>query len=247
MTISAVSSNDLPLIVQRQSRYTWRRRFLRDWLLRPLGFRLIVKPKITGLEHIPVEGPTLLVMNHIGFPDPVVVVGAVKSRFVVPMSKVENFRNPLFGIIARFWGAYPVHRDKIDRQALDNTLDLLNAGHAILIAPEGTRQSQLIQAKDGFTFVAIKSNAVIVPIGLENTDLVSSNLKRLRRTPIEIRFGPAFRFKTDGRTRIPREEMRQMTQEAMYQLANLVDEKRRGYYSDLAAATTDTLEFVNNS
>jgi len=247
MTISAVASNDIPLIVQRQSRYTWRRRLLRDWLLRPVGFRVIVKPKITGLEHIPPDGPTLLVMNHIGFPDPVVVLGAVKPRFVVPMSKVENFRHPLFGIIARLWGAYPVHRDKIDRQSLDNTLDLLNAGHAILIAPEGTRQPELIQAKDGFTFVAVKSNAMIVPIGLENTDRVAGNMKRLRRTPIEIRFGPAFRFKTDGRTRIPREEMRQMTQEAMYQLAKLVDEKRRGFYHDLSHATTNTLEFVKNS
>lgn len=247
MSTTAVASNDLPLIVKRQFRYTWRRRLLRDWLLRPIGFRVIVKPKFTGLEHIPTEGPTLLVMNHIGFPDPVVVVGAVKSRFVIPMSKVENFRHPFFGIIARFWGAYPIHRDKIDRQSLDNTLDLLNAGHCILIAPEGTRQPQLIQAKDGFTFVAIKSNAMIVPIGLEHTDRVAGNMKRLRRTPIDIRFGPAFRFKTDGRTRIPREEIRQMTQEAMYQLAQLVDEKRRGYYHDLTNATTDTLEFVKNT
>ena len=35
-----------------------------------------------------------------------------------------------------------------------------------------------------------------------------------------------------------------MTNEAMYQLAALVDEPQRGVYSDLSQATTDTLDFV---
>ncbi len=231
--------------VKRQPRFTWRRRFLRDWLLRPIGFRLIVRPTITGLEHVPIEGPTLLVMNHIGFVDPVVVLGAVKPRFVVPMSKIENLRNPVIGPLAQIWGSYPVDRDKVDRQALVTTLALLNAGHCVLIAPEGTRQTQMIQAKEGFTYTATKANAIIVPIGLESTDLVGKNFKRLRRTHIDIRFGPAFRFKTNGRNRIPRDEMRHMTDEAMYQLAKLVNEERRGYYGDLSNATTTTLEFVS--
>lgn len=229
--------------VKRQPRFTWRRRLMRDWLLRPLGFRLIVHPTIIGLEHVPTEGPTLLVMNHIGFVDPVVVVGAVKTRFVVPMSKIENMKNPLIGPLARLWGTYPVDREKIDRQALETTLALLNAGHCVLIAPEGTRQTQMRQAKEGFTYAATKTNAVIVPIGLENTDLVGGNMKRLRRTQIYIRFGPAFRFKANGR--IPRQEMRHMTDEAMYQMAKLVKEEQRGFYSDLSKATTETLVFEN--
>ncbi|PJF44835.1 MAG: hypothetical protein CUN55_02005 [Phototrophicales bacterium] len=231
-------------IVQRQKRYTWPRRILRDGLLRPIGFRLIVRPHVLGLEHVPKDGPTLLVMNHIGFVDPVVVLGVVKHRWVIPMSKVENFRTPIIGQLTRLWGAYPVHRDQIDREALQNTLDLLKAGHCVLIAPEGTRQKQMIQAKAGFTYVATKTNAVVVPIGLEYTDRVSSNLKRLKRTDVEVRFGPAFRFKTSGRTHIPRNELDQMTQEAMYQLAKLVGEHRRGYYENLTLATTDTLEFI---
>lgn len=232
-------------IVQQQGRYGWRRKMLRDWLLRPIGFRMIVHPTITGTEHIPASGPTLLVMNHIGFPDPVVVTGAVTSRYVIPMSKIENFDSPFIGWLARTWGAYPVDRDKVDRQALENTIALLKGGHCVLIAPEGTRQPALIEAKEGFTYVAIKSGATIVPIGLEGTHLVGGNMKRVRRTPIEIRFGPAFRFKTGGRLHVPRPEMRQMTQEAMYQLAQLVNPERRGFYADLSQATTVTLEFVS--
>lgn len=234
----------MPAIVQQQGRYAVPRRIIRDGLLRPIGFTALVKPIISGRHHIPASGPTLLVMNHIGLIDPVVVVGVVKSRWVIPMSKIENFHNPIIGPMARLWGAYPVHREQVDRKALQDTLDLLNAGHCVLIAPEGTRQPQLIAAKAGFTYVATKTNAAIVPIGLEHTDRFESNIKRLKRTQIEVRFGPAFRFKTDGRSRIPRGEMDRMTQEAMYQLAHLVSEQRRGFYADLNQATTDTLEFV---
>lgn len=239
-----MTSNGVPFIVARQGRYALPRRIIRDGLLRPIGFTVLVKPIVTGREHIPASGPTLLVMNHIAFIDPVVVLGVVKSRWVIPMSKVENFRTPIIGPLARVWGAYPVHRDQVDRKALQDTLDLLNGGHCVLIAPEGTRQPQMIAAKAGFTYVATKTSAVIVPIGLEYTDEFGGNLKRLKRTRLEVRFGPAFRFKTAGRSRIPRDEMDRMTHEAMYQLARLVDEHRRGFYSDLSHATTDTLHFV---
>jgi len=240
-----LSADVLPEIVQEQSRYGWRRKILRDWLLRPIAFRVIVKPTISGIEHVPTSGPTLLVMNHIGFADPVVVAGAITSRYVIPMSKVENFSVSFVGLIAWLWGAYSVDREKVDRQALENTIALLKAGHCVLIAPEGTRQQTMIEAKEGFTYVAIKSGATIVPIGLEGTHLIGGNMKRIRRTPIEIRFGPAFKFKTDGRTHIARPEMRQMTQEAMYQLANLVNPERQGFYADASQATTDTLEFTS--
>lgn len=230
--------------VAKQDRYTWRRRFLRDALLRPIGFHVLVKPTITGREHIPTTGPTLLVMNHIGFPDPFVVAGAVINRWVVPMSKIENFKHPIAGPLARLWGVYPVDREKVDRRALDYTLKLLDAGHCVLIAPEGTRQPSMIQVKEGFTYVATKANAMVVPIGLEHTDKVGKNLKKLRRTPIEVRFGPAFRFKANNQSRLDRETMHHMTTEAMYQLAQLVNEERRGFYHDLSQATTETLEFV---
>lgn len=236
--------NAAPDIVRRQARYRITRRIIRDVLLRPLGFRLLVKPAITGLEHVPTTGPTLVVMNHIAFIDPVVVLGAVHTRWVIPMSKIENFQTPGIGLLNRLWGAYPVDRDRLDRKALQNTLDLLNTGHCILIAPEGTRQPRLIEAKSGFAYVATKTNAAIVPIGLEGTNTFGSNLKRLRRTHLDVRIGPAFRFMTNNRKRIPRDELQLMTQEAMYQLATLVDEARRGAYADLHAATTETLQFL---
>lgn len=228
-----------------QDRYRLPRRILRDWLLRPIGFRFLVKITIEGVENIPTSGPTLLVMNHIAAIDPVVVVGAAIPRFVVPMSKVENYRHPVFGLIARVWGVYPVRRGEIDRQALNSTIELLRQERPVLIAPEGTRQPALAEAKDGMTYVAVKTGAVLVPVGVDGTQDFLRALKHLRRAHVTVKFGQPFRFRTDGRPRIPRDDMRQMTQEAMYQLAALLPEHRRGVYHDLSEMTTDTLEFVD--
>lgn len=223
-----------------------RRRFLRDWLLRPLGFRFIAKVNVSGLEHVPTSGPTLLCMNHIATVDPVIITGVVNNRFVVPISKVENFKIPLIGFIARAWGAIPVHREQIDRKALKNTIDLLKAEQPVLIAPEGTREPAIKQVKEGFVYVALKTGATVVPVGLEGTQRVGKDLLRLRRTPIEVRFGRPFRFRVEGQTGVPRETMHIMAQEAMYQLAHLVNEERRGDFADLSKSSTDWLEFIDS-
>jgi 1-acyl-sn-glycerol-3-phosphate acyltransferase len=231
--------------VERQARYNLRRRFFRDGLLRPFGFGLLVKPHIEGREHIPASGPAIFIMNHIAAIDPFVVVAAVTTRYLVPMSKIENYRHPIIGLMARSWGAYPVRRGEVDRQALVSTLALLAQGWPVLIAPEGTRRSHLAEAKEGMVYVATKSGAIVVPVGVDGTDQFPGSLKRLRRAQITIRFGRAFRLRTNGRARIPRDEMHQMTHETMYQLAALLPEHRRGAYGDLDRMTTAYLEFVD--
>ncbi len=229
----------------QQQRYTAARHLMRDFGLQTVVFHTVISVKTQGMEHIPPNGPTIVMMNHMGGLDPIVVMGAVEPRFVVPMSKSENFRIPVLGWLMKLWGAYPIRRGEVDRAALQNTVDLLKGGNLVLMAPEGTRQPEMSEGKDGITYVAIKSNAAIVPVGLEGTRAFIPNLKRLRRTRVTLNFGRAFRFKTDGRERIPRAEMSRMTQEAMYQLAMLVAEYRRGFYRDLSKATTETIEFIS--
>jgi 1-acyl-sn-glycerol-3-phosphate acyltransferase len=244
-TSNLSTSNHIHPAIINQSRYALRRRLMRDLIMHPIGFRLLIKPHIEGTEHIPAAGPTMLVMNHIAAIDPFVVVGAVTARFVVPMSKIENFSNPFLALIARSWGVYPVRRGEIDRQALASTIALLEQGCPVLLAPEGTRQPALSEAKDGMTYVATKANAVIVPVGVDGTEQFPGSLKRLRRAHVTIRFGRAFRLRVEGRQRIPRDEMREMTRQVMYQLAQLLPEHRRGCYSDLDHIATDRLEFVD--
>jgi 1-acyl-sn-glycerol-3-phosphate acyltransferase len=242
--VDTPTSSHIHTVVYRQGRLSWRRHFIRDFLLRQIAFRLLVKVKIEGTENIPASGPTLFIMNHVAGIDPFVAVGAIRARFAVPMTKVENYRHPIIGIMARSWGAYPVRRGEIDRQALESTIELLNLGHAVLIAPEGTRQRALSEPKDGMTYVAFKTNSTIVPIGLDGTEQFPGALKRLRRAHVTVKFGPPFRFVKNDQKRLPRDMMHQMTQEAMWQLATLLPDHRRGDYQNLDQSTTHYLDFT---
>jgi 1-acyl-sn-glycerol-3-phosphate acyltransferase len=231
--------------VTRQERYRWRRAFLRG-LIRTVGFHLLCKTEVIGSENIPADGPTILMMGHISAIDPVLCLGAVTSRYVIPMTKIENARNPLFGLLVKAWGAYTVRRGEFDRAALTNSIELLKSGQIILIAPEGTRHPEgLQQPRDGMAYIATKADAVIVPAALSDAVDFSKRWKRLRRAQARVTFGQPFRFRTGGRARVPRLELAQMMQEAMYQLALAQpDPSLRGVYGDLSRATTDHLEFI---
>ena len=231
--------------VALQPKLAWRRRLMRGFMR--LVFRLFTRLKVTGLENIPDEGGTILMMNHISLLDPLLCMAAVENRFVVPMTKIENTRNPLLSPFIRFWGAYSVNRGEVDRAALTNSIELIKSGQLILIAPEGTRQREgLSRPKDGLAYVATKADAIIVPAAISGAMHWQRDLKSLRRPQIHVHFGRPFKFKTDGRARIPRDELSAMTDEAMYQLAAAVsDESMRGLYSDLSQSTTEHLDFLH--
>jgi 1-acyl-sn-glycerol-3-phosphate acyltransferase len=232
--------------VAMQPKLAWRRKLVRN-VIRGIGFGIVWDVTVTGTEHIPASGPAILMMNHISLLDPILCMGAVTHRFVIPMTKIENLRNPIFGPFVRLWGSYSVNRGEFDRMALVNSIELVKSGQLILVAPEGTRHIEgLSRPKDGLAYIATKSDAVIIPSAISGAVGWMDKMKRLQRPRIHVNFGRAFKFKTDGRNRVPREELSEMMDEAMYQLAMAVtDDTRRGVYSDLSKATTTHLEFLS--
>jgi 1-acyl-sn-glycerol-3-phosphate acyltransferase len=200
--------------------------------------------RIEGLEHLPQTGAAILMINHIAFVDPIVVLGNL-PRNIVPLAKSEAYHIPVLGIFPRLWNAIPVHRQELDRRALERALMVLKAGEVILIAPEATRRPALGQAREGIAYIAYKSGAPVIPVTIEGTrgypTLVGPWNKHLGKAYFKL--GRAFRYKQLN-TRLPRERLRLMTDEAMYVLAALLPEPRRGYYADLSLATTETIEFV---
>ncbi len=237
--------------IERQSSpwLTLRRHMLRG-LIRWVGFGLLGRVRVHGEENIPHTGPVLLMMNHITALDPGICMGASNDRFVIPMTKIENTYHPLGALAVWWWGAYTVNRGEFDRKALTNSIELLKSGQCILIAPEGTRQKNgLTHPKDGMTYVATKSEAVIVPAILSSGTIAwKERWKKLQKPDIDVYFGKPFRFKTEGRSRIPRDELSRMTEEAMYQMALTIpdsDQALRGVYSDVSKATARYLEFID--
>ncbi|HET7010870.1 MAG TPA: lysophospholipid acyltransferase family protein [Anaerolineales bacterium] len=225
------------------ARLEGRRRVLR-WMIEALAFRLLVKVDgVEGIENLPAQGAALVMINHIAFVDPVVVMG-VLPRNVVPMAKIEAFRIPVFGIFPYLWDAIPVRRGEGDRAALRRATDVLRAGEVVLVAPEGTRGPTLGPGKEGVAFLASRAGALVVPTALEGTEgFPSISPRRWRQPGATVRLGRPFRFKSTGK-RPGRDDLRAMTDEAMYALARMLPERRRGQYSDLSKATTHWLEFA---
>lgn len=226
--------------------YRWRRRILR-WLLRTFVFTTLVKVEAEDVENVPSTGGAIFMVNHTAFLEPVAVAGVVDREDIVPMSKIENFKIPGIAWFVDSWGAFSVRRGKIDRSALNYAIELLNDGGSLLMMPEGTRRPRLKRAHDGIAYMATKSGALVVPVGVAGADRFKWNLRRVRRTTLKMRFGQPFRFRVppglSEDERIPRETLKQMTTEAMYQLSALLPERLRGAYHDLSKMSAEYLEF----
>ena len=222
-----------------------RRRILR-WLIKHVGFTLLAKlDRVEGLENVPTQGPAILMINHIAFIDPIVVLHVV-PRNIIPLAKIEVYNYPIVGIFPRLWGVIPVRREEVDRRAVQQVMEVLRAGEIVLVAPEGTRASHLSRGKEGIAYLSAHSGSPIVPVAIDGTEGFPSLrfLSRAWKTPGAIvRFGRPFRFRPDLK-RPDREQLRQMSDEAMYILAGLLPERRRGYYAEIAKATQETIEWV---
>lgn len=218
------------------------RNFLR-FLIRIIGFKLLAKiNKVEGLENVPQEGPAILMINHIAFIDPIVVLH-VLPRNIVPLAKIEVYEYPVWGRFTKMWGVIPVRREEFDRHAVQKVLEVLKAGEIVLVAPEGTRGTALQEGKEGVAYLASRSGVPVIPVALEGTPgFPAPPFSAAWRQPgATVRFGRPFCYKPELR-RAGREMLRKMTDEAMYKLAELLPPHRRGEYADLENATQDTIE-----
>lgn len=138
------------------------------WLLFRAYFFVWYRVRVEGVENVPATGPVLLCANHISNLDPP-LVGAMLQRPVVFMAKASLFDIPILGaIIRRHLDAFPVQRGTADRAALRQSLHVLEEGRVLGIFPEGTRSKtgELGQARAGIGFIASKSGAPVVPVGI---------------------------------------------------------------------------------
>jgi len=222
-----------------------RRRVLR-FLLKHVGFTLLAKlDRVDGLENVPAQGPAILMINHIALIDPIVVLHVV-PRNIIPLAKMEVYGYPIIGMIPRLWGVIPVRREEVDRRAVQQVLEVLRAGEIVLVAPEGTRAPQLSQGKEGIAYLAARTSVPIVPVAIEGTEGFPALrfLSPAWKNPgAWVRFGRPFCFRSDLK-HPDRDQLRQMTQEAMYLLAEMLPERRRGFYADLSRATRETISML---
>ncbi len=211
---------------------TLARRFFRRFarlMLKLLKF-LFLDVTITGMENFPRQGPALVVINHLGDADSV-LLGATLPFMIEAMGKIELNDHWFVGPVFRAYGIIWVHRGRPDRKAMRAALDGMSEGRIVLIAPEGRESviGGLEEGSEGAAFLALKSGAPIVPIAMTGTEnsVIFKNLKRLKRSQVSITVGKPFFLKQQ----VDRQAtLREGTQQIMQTLASLLPESYRGKY-----------------
>jgi len=152
-----------------------------EYLLRFVAWvlsRFVYRFDIKGDEHIPVEGPAVLVCNHVSFIDAVLLMAASPRpiRFIMDH---RIFKVPVLGWLFKLAKAIPIAPQKEDPAAYEaafaKALGVLREGDLLAIFPEGaiTRDGALQPFKGGVMKIVDSARAEgleppVIPMALTN-------------------------------------------------------------------------------
>lgn len=137
--------------------------------------RLVFRVRVSGLEHVPLQGGAILVFNHQSPLDGPVLAAEIgrrlrrESRFLVA---AEFFRRPFQGWILTRFEQIPIRRGEGDAAALEGAIETVRQGALAAMAPEGAVNpvpETLMRIRSGVARIALPSGAPIVPVGIWGT------------------------------------------------------------------------------
>ena len=137
------------------------------------------------------QGPLVVVANHGSHLDPP-LLGHALGRPVAFMAKAELFRIPLLGPLIRACGAYPVKRGASDREAIRTATARLQAGWAIGVCLDGTRQpdGRVNHPMPGAALLSARSGAPLLPVAILNSHrALGTGQSWPRLVPVQLRIG----------------------------------------------------------
>lgn len=224
-------------VAMRRKRQTYeqdpRRYRIMRWIIIRL-MRLLYRYELQGEENVPARGPTILAVNHLHFVDPGAVVPAV-SRMIVTLAAEKWEKNVLWGAFLRAAGVVFVRRGEVDREALRGCLAVLNRGGVLAVAPEGTRSrtGTMQRAKAGIAYLAVRTDAIIVPLAFWGTEKLSDWL-RLHRPTCHVRVGKPFRLPPSS-DKPSNEQLLQWSDDIMVHIGSMMPAAYRGVYAQRIA------------
>ena len=183
-------------------------------------FKVVHRWQISGLEHIPEDGATILVANHISNLDPP-LVGSPLQRKVHFMAKAELFEVPVLGQVIPQLGAFPVRRGAGDRAALRTVFKLLDEGQVLGLFPEGTRSKsgEVEEAHSGAAVFALRSGATVVPTA------IIGPVKAFRK--VRLIYGPPVDLSRFQGVKANKEIIAEATEEIMGAIERLIEQHRK--------------------
>lgn len=162
-----------------------------SWVLVRTLYRLRVK----DIEHIPDEGPALVVCNHVSYMDALILSASIPRpvRFVM---YYKIFNIPVMSWIFRTAKAIPIAGARENPELMQRAFDEIEAaladGQIVGIFPEGalTKDGEIAQFKSGVERILAKQPVPVIPMALRGmwTSMWSHRDSRMSRMRVPRRF-----------------------------------------------------------
>ena len=160
------------------------------YLLQRPAMLILGWPKIRGRENLRgVEGPVLVVSNHIGYVDPAYVLAALparlRHRLAIAMEGelLETMRKPPEGVgafmrlfletqyflVVSLFNVFPLPQHSGFRKSFAFAGELVDRGYSVLVFPEGARtQNGLMNPfRSGIGLLATRLRVPVVPMRID--------------------------------------------------------------------------------
>ncbi|MFF3500704.1 lysophospholipid acyltransferase family protein [Streptomyces sp. NPDC003247] len=213
-------------------------------VLGPL-LRLLFRPRIEGLEHVPESGAAIIAGNHLSFSDHFLMPAVLKRRITF-LAKAEYFtghgiKGRLTAAFFRSVGQIPVDRSgkEAGQAAIREGLGVLSKDELLGIYPEGTRShdGRLYKGKVGVAVMALKAGAPVVPCAMIGTfEAQPPGQKIPSFRPVVIRFGEPLDFSRYAGMENDKTVLRAVTDEIMYTILTLSEQEYVDRYAAVVKA-----------
>ena len=196
--------------------------------------RVLFRVRVTGVEHVPMQGPGVVASNHVSVLDGIalaLVIARRRRRMTRFLTAAEFFRKPFYAWALRLYRQIPIRRGEGDEGALDEAVRTVRAGALAGIFPEGkvnpTPDGALQRGRTGVARMALATGAPVVPVGIWGTQRrwprSGIRWERPFRTTIALEFGAP--ITSEGDPDSPRDTQR-LTELVMEQIADGVGRAR---------------------
>jgi 1-acyl-sn-glycerol-3-phosphate acyltransferase len=171
------------------------------------------------------------VANHLSFNDPPLLVVTIKRRLNF-IGKHQLFGNPISRFTMKEFGVFPFDRSGHSVDMVRLTLRLLSEDRALVLFPEGRRSADcsLQKGLPGAAYIAMKSQATILPVGISGTENVPPWRVLFPLCRMTVNIGQPFTLPMiEGRP--SRQLLESMADMIMYRIAALLPDKYHGVYA----------------
>ena len=155
-------------------------------------FNVFGRMEVTGKECVPPFGPLIVVANHLSYNDPPSIAAAL-PRPLAFLGKQELFTPTPKGWLFKSFRVHPVD-PSYGAASIRTALNLLARDQAVMVFPEGRRSPDftLQRGLAGAAYLAMKSQAPVLPIGITGTEKFPHQRMPLPLCRFQVNIGPPF-------------------------------------------------------